>query len=60
MFCKISHNFQIYALRQSELYDIRKAIYATNIKYYFDELIISFIEFYFGQIYLWIGELFTF
>ena len=60
IFFGITANFQIYALRKAKLYDIRKAIYATNIKYYFDKLIISFIQSYFGQTYLWIGELFTF
>ncbi|WP_312079198.1 hypothetical protein [Chryseobacterium sp.] len=37
---KLADKFQIYALRQSKLYDIRKAIYTDNIKYYFDELIV--------------------
>ncbi|WP_326984215.1 hypothetical protein VUJ46_06655 [Chryseobacterium sp. MYb264] len=49
---KLADKFQIYALRQSKLYDIRKAIYTNNIKYYFDELIIGFIQSYFGQIYV--------
>lgn len=29
----MSANFQIYALRQSDLYNFRKAMYAANIKF---------------------------
>lgn len=35
-FCDIADNFQIYPLRQSDLYNFLKAIYATNIIIYFD------------------------
>lgn len=49
MMVLIAGNVQIYALRQSRLYYIRKAIFDNSVRFYFDELIISFIQSNFGQ-----------